>query len=282
MLKRGSIRIIFFAVCMAFATLLPQESQAFRSSTPCLSVCIGEQSRFGETASLAAQLPAQFRLVVWNVYKGGYLGSDQESELKALMKEAHIALIQEAVGSPSFVKMLQIAKSGFHWTLAHAFIRLNGYPTGVATGSNAFPLWSEILLSPVLEPISNTPKSIVITKYHLEGAQQPLLVINVHGINFVSTSSYQQHVDQIVDAARNHQGPLIIGGDFNTWNSSRMEYLLQQTAQLGLSRAPVELSSYLQLDHIFTRGLQVLSAAELNWFQSSDHWPLLYDLAVGE
>lgn len=282
MLKRGSIQTVVGAILVALLPLIPQESQAFRSDSPCLSICIGEQSRFGETASLTAQLPAQFRLVIWNVYKGGYWGSDQESELKVLLKDAHIALIQEAIGHPDYTQMLRSASRGFHWILAHAFTRFDGYPTGVATGTNAFPLKSEVLLSPVFEPVTFTPKSVMITKHLLEGAREPLLVINVHGINFVSTSSYRKHVDQIVSAARHHHGPLILGGDFNTWNESRMEYLLQQAAQLGLAQVPVELTSYLQVDHLFVRGLNVLSAQELNWFQSSDHWPLAFDLAVGE
>ncbi len=278
--KIKAIKAVWLAIALTITPLFPSNALAFRSSDACISVCIGTQSQFGEAMGLAAQLPAQFRLAVWNVYKGGYSHSNQGLELAALLQEAHIALIQEAIGDPSFIRPLMAANAGFRWTLAHAFYRISGDPTGVATGSNTFPLWSEVQLSPVTEPIVKTPKSILITKYFLESSSEPLLVINVHGINFVSISSYRKHVDQMVEAAGNHQGPVILAGDFNTWSSARMEYLLERTAQLGLSRIPIEVSSSRQLDHVFTRGLQPLAAQEISWFTSSDHWPLVVDLKV--
>lgn len=206
---------------------------------------------------------------------------NQKTEFRELIERADIALLQEAIGKPDFINNLIFSRPDYCWTLANAFTS-KGFSTGVATGSNVRQLQNKALLSPVTEPITNSHKSILLTEYPLQNSRQTLLVLNIHAINFVSTGSFKKHIDQARDVLKSHRGPIVMAGDFNTWNAPRMQYLLKVAQELRLAKVPVMNGSpkILKLDHVFTRGLTILSAEELSQYRSSDHSPLALELAT--
>ncbi|RYZ64583.1 MAG: hypothetical protein EOP09_15710, partial [Proteobacteria bacterium] len=142
----------------------------------------------------AATVPAplatsNLRLLVWNVHKG----EDQRlpQDFAGLSQYADLSLFQEAVSDQVFTTSIAKANEKMGWTLATSWEVLENTFTGVATGSLVKPLHEEVLVSKVVEPISSTPKTILVSEFSIEGRADKLLVVNVHGINFVSTSSYR-------------------------------------------------------------------------------------------
>ena len=77
------------------------------------------------------------------------------------------------------------------------------------------------------------------------------------------------------------QSPVIIAGDFNTWNEPRWHLLLKAMANTGLTRAPVAAPQWRHfnqtLDHVFYRGVRLIGARALTHVRSSDHIPLAAD-----
>lgn len=124
-----------------------------------------------------------------------------------------------------------------------------------------------------------TKKSALVTSHPLKN-EQILLVINIHAINFTSNKDYAYELGIIEKYATNHKGPLILAGDFNSWNFARAHQL--QTLAKSLELQEVIFSSHIHvkkffkypLDHIFYRGLELI---EEKTFQApfSDHNPLL-------
>jgi endonuclease/exonuclease/phosphatase (EEP) superfamily protein YafD len=143
------------------------------------------------------------------------------------------------------------------------------------------------------EPIWDTPKATLITEYALDWTDQTLLAANIHGINFVSTSKFQAQLHQLEAQLMHHDGPILLSGDFNTWNADRMACLLTITQRLGLSVVEFTWNSHLHLkrfllsdplDHIFYRGMQPRSGSAdvLAHCATSDHKPMVveFDLQI--
>lgn len=198
-----------------------------------------------------------------------------------LSKKAELALFQEAIDTPSWVDRLRDAKPGFGWSLAESFRSdWHGYSTGVATGSRVLPLHLDAALSPVREPVAMTPKTILISEYAIARSPETLLVANVHAINFREQAAFQSHIDQLVQKVRAHKGPMIVAGDFNTWDSSRQNYLLKSLGALGLSEVPLSRTGFLILDHVFTRELDAHETESHFDVTTSDHYPITVEIAV--
>lgn len=243
-------------------------------------------AHFGNSNPTYTAVPKTFRLLNWNVHKGADHGLIQDFGL--IGKDVQINLFQEAVENTEWNAGLTQAQPSLAWSLARSFISnsesdFHGY-TGVATGTSIAPLSETALISTVTEPVSNTPKTVLMTEFKIEGSEETLLVVNAHLINFVMDDGYTQHLQQIIDAAQNHQGPILIAGDFNTWSDSRIYYLKLAMNKLNLERVPIDNYYYMPIiypyDHIFIRGLKVVKAETLHQITTSDHLPLLIELEI--
>lgn len=236
----------------------------------------GPLTRIGVTTHVDHELPHDFSVLVWNTHKGAD-GSAFFNDLTSLAQSSDLVLLQEALDEKLYLSGLLSVRKDFGWTLAKAFYsqRESGH-TGVATGAAVFPQIEKTVLSKVTEPVAGTPKSILISEFRIKNSNQTLMVVNVHMINFVVQDSFEQHVKQIIDQVRGHQGPLMIAGDFNTWSGGRMSYLKFQFRQkLGLVAVSMLKQGLLDLDHIFVRQLEVAQALQLGFIKSSDHAPLV-------
>jgi len=218
---------------------------------------------FGATRTTPTLSTTHLRLLVWNIHKG----EDRllAQDFAGLSENADIVLFQEAMTDPVITTQISEANHSF---------------TGVATGSRAKPLHEDVLISKVTEPISSTPKSILLSEFKLADREDTLLIANVHGINFVATFEYKVQIRQLIENIREHVGPVIVAGDFNTWNTPRLEYVKTMLAPLGISHIETpETGNFFSLDHIFVRGLSRKAAYNLNHIKTSDHIPLLVDLS---
>ena len=82
----------------------------------------------------------------------------------------------------------------------------------------------------------------------------------------------------MLEIMRQHQGPIIFAGDFNTWNQRRISLVERLTASLELHPASFDDSTITRyfghrLDHIYYRGLIAVERFSFP-VKSSDHQPL--------
>lgn len=231
---------------------------------------------FGNPAPQKALRADGLRLFVWNIHKAS--NPQWIADFFDLSQKVDLALFQEAVSTKSVTSSLSQANPDLSWTLAKSFQQWDFSFTGVATGAKAQARREEVVFSDVKEPITETPKTLLVSEFNIENSQETLLVANVHGINFVGLESYKVQITQLVKAIRTHDGPLIVAGDFNTWDPERMIYLRRVLSSLGLTQLNTPIAGLLDLDHIFIRGLNVEFIFDLSNIDSSDHAPLMVDL----
>ena len=125
----------------------------------------------------------------------------------------------------------------------------------------------------------------MITWLRIAGSRQTLAIVNVHAINFeLMPYGYRAQIEALADAVAGHEGPIILAGDFNTWSEARDRVLAETTGRLGL--VEIVPSDDLRkrffgkhLDHIFVRGLEVVSTQAIV-VTSSDHNPMTATLRL--
>ncbi|MHB1205065.1 MAG: endonuclease/exonuclease/phosphatase family protein [Rhodospirillaceae bacterium] len=232
--------------------------------------------RLGE-ASTAAFGPT-LKLISWNIFKSqrrGWLG-----DLTTLSTGADLVLLQEAVLHGGTAHPFHLS-SGLEWIMVENLRSLREHiTTGPKTGCRVTASAMAYVRSQDFEPIIGTPKTFLHTEYPLANGAR-LLVLNVHAINLVSHAKFARQVTQFIAPVAAHDGPCIIAGDFNTWNQPRWHLLQKAMADVGMVRAPVAAPQWRHLnqtlDHVFYRGVRLISARALTHVRSSDHIPLAVD-----
>lgn len=125
-----------------------------------------------------------------------------------------------------------------------------------------------------------THKNTLITTHPLADGSL-LMCVNIHAINFVPNAQFFSELERVFELISLHTGPLLIGGDFNTWNAARVRFVEQRMAQVGLlvvqHREPQFIKRFgrHRLDHLFYRGLKFEDAWVVNTARVSDHNPLM-------
>ncbi|WP_331774241.1 endonuclease/exonuclease/phosphatase family protein [Sulfurospirillum sp. 1612] len=224
------------------------------------------------------QNPPKDNLVMlcWNVAK---LTNKETftTYLDSIIKEKNVDILLFQEFKKSVTKELQMG--GFSYILA----------PNMQTKKNIFGVLSAFkidcntmltLLSKKRELHYLTHKSALITRHTLDDSHQ-LLIANIHAVNFVKNRDFFDEMNQIKEAIYTHQGPMIIAGDFNTWNKKRMQFLKMMIQELSLKEILPQDNHFRKkffkhpLDHVFYRGFDVMMAQVLNSRKISDHNPLL-------
>lgn len=237
--------------------------------------------------SSSAPLPKSgIDLLVWNVKKGDR--PSFHSEFLRLGEKKDLFLIQELFTAPFFTSTIN-EFSGLQWELGLSFFyRLyNNDSTGNMIGSLSSPTWVKVEHTLNYEPLTETPKTTVYARYALEGTDAEVLVISIHGINFNGFDAYKRQLDQVEAVIRRHQGPVILGGDFNTRTKKRHQELrdfaralrLKEVSFINGDRRMVAIGTKHILDHVFVRGFSV-HHAEVHVSPGSDHRPMTLSLDV--
>jgi endonuclease/exonuclease/phosphatase (EEP) superfamily protein YafD len=217
------------------------------------------------------------RIASWNLHKGADEG--WQADLTRYATEFDILLLQEAVLSTPVREVLE--RAGHSWRMAGAFA-YNGEERGVLVAARVQPLDACTLRA--FEPLAQLPKSAMVARFKLANGQV-LAVANLHGINFtLGLETFRGQLDAVAEMMVRHDGPAVLGGDFNTWSEERHNVLNDVAARLGMT--PVELvpdgrrrTFGRHLDHLFVRGFRVLQAAAPE-VKSSDHNPILVTLTA--
>ncbi len=227
-------------------------------------------------APATATLPEILKVVSWNAHKGED-GNKWANDLRKLSEGANFVLLQEGMND-SFMPNVLKSISQMGWIMAQTFYMDTDHnSTGVITGSSQQPFSSIQSRSPDKEPISGTPKATLMTTYTLKSGSR-LLVINTHGINFVSVSAFKRQIDDIINVIKGWTGKIIWAGDFNTWAPGRTEHLRDQAEKLGMTELSfMNDDRTLVLDRMFSRGCLAYNAYLHDEIDSSDHKPLTAD-----
>ncbi len=224
-------------------------------------------------------LGPRVRVLCWNILKAKR--ASFADDFRRLVSDRDLVLLQESVlNAPS--DALFTGDARHEWTMARSFRDPRTLVEhGVKTGATAPPLDASYHVSPHAEPLTRTPKMLLATRYAFaDGTPATLLVLNMHAINFVSVAKYVHQLGQLVDALAAHDGPILLAGDFNTWSLRRRRTFFEVADEARLVEATMERGTRLShlnshLDHVFYRGLDLVSIASLGGYTSSDHAPIM-------
>jgi endonuclease/exonuclease/phosphatase (EEP) superfamily protein YafD len=209
-----------------------------------------------------------FSLLSWNIQKENHKGWD--TDLVRFSKSADILVIQEAFLTEDLRRLLR--RRPHYWHLVTAF-EYQDVKAGVLTAATIEPDF--ICPLRMTEPVIRLPKSILITRYPLTDTPYSLMIANIHLINFVPhTTTYGHQVRQMTEILLNHQGPMILAGDFNTWSVERLAIIEEMAARLSLAPATFKTDRARKVfgytvDRVYYRGLTLEAASVIHCWSDS-------------
>jgi endonuclease/exonuclease/phosphatase (EEP) superfamily protein YafD len=215
-------------------------------------------------------------MLCWNVYKNNLKQAAFRPWLHSLVKQKKIELLlfQEA----SFESGGRFALSGFAYDAA-ANLEFAGAFYGVLTASSVESKRSRAYLSKSRESLIGPHKSLLLSRFSFADGSK-LLVLNIHAINFRENQSYAKEIDGFMEYIKEYDGPLIVAGDFNSWNRERQLKIARERKALSLKSVPFKQKQKIKsfmgntLDFIFYRGLELLESEVIDGHGLSDHNPL--------
>lgn len=222
----------------------------------------------------------EYSVLVWNIYKQARKGFYNEIDFIA---SHDISLFQEINETKKWDDFLVNFPVDYHF--ATSFLS-DGVASGVGIFSKVELATVDFDRSSAREPFIKTPKMAIIGELDIFEKDENLMVVSIHGINFVRNKFFRGQIHRLVERLKSHKGPLIWAGDFNTWNKSRLWYMNYRLKELKLVKAKLKNQNYVKrffrrpLDHIFTRGVQVSEAQALNRKRSSDHNPMTFKFEI--
>lgn len=227
--------------------------------------------------SSSQALPNPLSLLVWNIHKGE--DTNWQTTLQNFSQNRPLVLLQEATNLQQFNQYLPD-----YFQLHSTTFQYQNLQSGVLTASDTLPI--KYCANLTAEPWIKVPKSTLISYYPLSNGDT-LLVANVHAINFEwGIEQYHQQMQQLSKLLAQHQGAIILAGDFNAWNKARTALIKQLAEQLNLKEVVFssdERSKFLgnPLDYAFIRGFEVNNAQVIKT-TASDHNPLLFTLSLAQ
>jgi endonuclease/exonuclease/phosphatase (EEP) superfamily protein YafD len=223
-----------------------------------------------------ASIDDTFSILCWNVYKQNKKHFHFQQYLHHLHQEKGIDLciIQEA----AFNDQEQFALEQCTFDAA-ANIEMKENFYGVLTASLVESSNATAYLSEGKESLWGPHKSLLVSTYPLQNGQE-LLILNVHALNFRENRRYARELEHFLIKIKTHEGPVIVAGDFNTWNKVRMDKLHELRDRLALQMVPFEsnkIKSFMghHLDFIFYKDLKLLDYEVIEEDMISDHNPLI-------
>ncbi|MGR6981724.1 endonuclease/exonuclease/phosphatase family protein [Testudinibacter sp. P27/CKL/0425] len=230
-----------------------------------------------QSNAVPEQGKVRYKLLVWNLHKGNDPG--WQAQLRQYADKADFVLLQEATEQNRIAEVL----SQQHWYGIHAgTFAYDGDMSGVMLLSTLQP--QRYCVGSENEPWIRIPKIAEAAVYPL-AADRTLLVINLHLVNFEwNPSNYRQQLSEMFHLVGQHNGPIILAGDFNSWSERRLNLIQTLAQQSGLNEvrfSPDQRMTFIgnPLDHIFVRDIKLLNS----WTEqtsSSDHNPLFIEFEL--
>lgn len=231
---------------------------------------------------------APLGITVWNTFKGRR--QRYYDVLAEQTTQADFILLQEFRHDPALEASHQTIFAGRDAGLAVSFYTRPNHeaPTGVCTVSSVRATKTLFILSRYMEPVTRTPKMAICTYYPIESPDCPpdraLLVLNSHGINFRLRRPFLEQMLQFEDHLRHHAGPIILVGDFNTWEQGRVRILERVAQSVGLThvRFPpgIKTVGRHELDRVYVRGGTATRQHVVVDAAASDHSLLAFQFVI--
>jgi endonuclease/exonuclease/phosphatase (EEP) superfamily protein YafD len=280
-MQRLTVFIILLSIsafgCVIVPDTLTVESRSGKfDSLPADYLCNREVEHSYHTAATAGSKgfnASGFSLLSWNIQKE--IRAGWESDFVRLSQNVDILVIQEAHLTEQLRQLLN--HRPYYWHLVTAF-EYQDAKTGVLTAATIEPDFVCPLRA--TEPLIGIPKTILMTRYPLTNRRQSLMIANIHMINFAPhVSAFENQVRQMTEILVDHQGPMILAGDFNSWSEERLAIIENMTVGLQLKSADFKTDTARKvfgytIDRVYYRGL-TLEEAWVIEVTSSDHNPLL-------
>jgi endonuclease/exonuclease/phosphatase (EEP) superfamily protein YafD len=282
MICRAVLLVTLSALVPACTSVKHQiEGQRFDSAVVTISdpqECVAAVSAIKSVQAIGLN-PRRIRILSWNLQKAQH----QEAlyQLGVLSSDADIVSIQEAKLNDNISEQFPNLPA---WSFGPGYTTKSDV-TGVMNLSKVAPLTHCVFAS--TEPWLRTPKATAVTEYPLRGRAATLLAINVHGVNFTFTSkSLAAQLERFSDVIENHNGPVVLSGDFNTWSNSRFVALEAFAVKHDLQLLDFDVDHRKTvfgkvLDHVLVRGIEVLDTTSYQ-VETSDHNALRVELRVTE
>ena len=216
------------------------------------------------TGPATAVSEGPIRLLLWNVQKM----SDPRwaRDFLQISSDRNVWMLQEVMSNSEAAISQTIP---FFW-MAASFIYLNsGLMTGVGLGADEPLSWVQASRSPDVEPVLLTPKMSVSAQ------KGSVLLMSLHAINFREARTLRNQLAEWDATLIQHRGPVVIGGDFNTWSRAREKVFTRWAKKHSLSYL---YSAAESIDQVLWRGCKLIASRKLHHITSSDHSPISADL----
>jgi endonuclease/exonuclease/phosphatase (EEP) superfamily protein YafD len=227
--------------------------------------------------------PDSIKLLVWNLHKGQ--DKPFSHDFQILAKNKDILLLQEMYLTQDMTNLfLSMKDYGFKTATSFFDPRNPKIRTGVSSAAMVEPTLATFVRTETLEPVINTPKVTMITRYPIAGTDKILTVANIHSINFVTPSEFKLEAERVFEELKKYPKPIIFAGDFNTWLGEKIFYLDQLRISLNMKEAVFSPDNRMNklgyyLDHfLYTDDLSVVTATANGKYLGSDHKPLEVEL----
>lgn len=221
-------------------------------------------------------IPDTFGVLCWNVHKKNSKDPEFKPFLEKMIveKEIDLLLFQEA----NFRDDNHFTIPDFAFNAA-ANLEYRREFYGVLSACKVESKHAQAYLSEGRESLIGPHKSLLLSTYMFEDGSE-LLILNVHAINFRENRRYHKELERFLKLMIDHEGPMIIAGDFNSWNKKRMQRLHEIREKLALYTVPFKQTDKVKsfmgnhLDFIFYRGVEILEFSVERDHGLSDHNPL--------
>jgi endonuclease/exonuclease/phosphatase (EEP) superfamily protein YafD len=251
-------------------------------------------TRISEFSAGNKILPTDITVVNWNVQKGKHPQFSTDLKLILEHEKPDIVFLQEAAAD-----LFDSEQLGGYLAEGWRYPWPGGKAVGVLTLSRVSPVRIQPVPTKYREFGVTAPKVSLVTEYPLPNGKK-LLAVNVHLLNFErwSLKKISHQLADLKSIMAVHRGPIIMAGDFNTWNQKRLllvkeirqDIKLKEVTDFPEGRTTGDTRSTfwnevlgvekdLPLDRVFFLGFKPLMARVLN-FDTSDHRPILVKLKL--
>lgn len=241
------------------------------------------------SSSKSALNPKNVKVFVWNILKASKKGFTHDFVYHG--RDSDIFMLQEGSRNEVMERAFEFFP-GHRFDMGYSFIhntKKGSFPTGTVIGSNVEPNQVVVERTTDREPIIKTPKANTIGYYPIEGSDKELLIVNIHGMNMAGDKPFARHVDQCFEHIKNHDGPVIFAGDFNSKNMVRINHMISGMHKHGLTQVSFRNDkrkkskfSRAIIDYSFVRGLKIKDAWVLGKLKTSDHKAMVFTAEISD
>jgi len=239
-------------------------------------------------------MPETITFVNWNAQKGVHAQFRQDLESLIERHNPHLIFLQEARAD-----LIEPGAMGGYFASSWSYPWPGGKAIGVMTFSRAAPLKTQFVPTKWREFFITAPKVSFVTEYLLPGGEI-MLAVNVHLLNFErwGTMKVRDQLNELKTIISRHEGPILMAGDFNTWNEKRFGLVQELAGEASLVEVAgfppgrttaskdsgfldwfLGIDNELPLDRVYYRGFTEQGAQVLE-YSSSDHNAILVRLRL--